>query len=404
MRNAQKRPDLELADILQKYGEQYYAAGKIPAHHLRTLDAIKRCRTAELGGHVTVCTDCGGAKISYNSCRNRHCPKCGGLARELWIQDRKSELLPIRYQHIVFTLPHEFNDFCRYNPNFCYSLLFRASWETLQTFANDKKWLGARAGATAVLHTWGQNLTLHPHVHCIVPTGGLGPDGRWVHPRKGGRSGFLFPVGGLKKVFRAIFLRQFMAAWEGGQLAVPPSAPTRQQEIVKWRHARYRQEWVVYAKAPFCGPEAVVEYLGRYTHKTAISNHRLQNIDDGTVTFRYKDYRHGGAKKSMMLSAFEFLRRFRLHILPSGFRRMRHYGILSNYHKSSALAAARLSLGAPTAPAGPKKSRAERVRQLLEDHLGHALDDCPDCGARDSLVRILLPPNCRAPPAPAGVK
>ena len=255
-----------------------------------------------------------------------------------------------------------------------------------------------------VLHTWGQNLSLHPHVHCIVPSGGLTPEGQWVHPRKGGPSGFLFPVQAMKKVYRAIFLRQFMAAWKSGELCLPPSAPTKTKAIQSWRRARYGQEWVVYAKAPFCGPEAVIEYLGRYTHKTAISNHRLINIDDGKVSFHYKDYRDGGAKKSMTLGALEFLRRFCLHILPPGFRRMRHYGILSNFHKTKALRAARTSLGVPADPAISKKPRAERVRELIEDYLGHALNDCPDCGAVDSLVRILLPPNSRAPPGAVGVK
>jgi len=173
MRNAQKRPNFELADIIKMYGDKYRTTGKVPAQHLRTLSAIERCRTAELGGHVTVCTDCGTSKTSYNSCRNRHCPRCGGFERELWIDDRKRELLPVRYQHIVFTIPAEFNDFCRYDPKFCYSLLFRSAWKTLDTFARDQKWLGARAGASMVLHTWGQNLSLHPHVHAVVPNGGL---------------------------------------------------------------------------------------------------------------------------------------------------------------------------------------------------------------------------------------
>ncbi len=400
MRNAKKRPTLEVADIIKKYGDQYRSTAKVPVHHLRVLSAIERCRTAELGGHITVCTDCGSSKISYNSCRNRHCPKCGGLARELWIEDRRRELLPVRYQHIVLTIPAELNEFCRYDPRFCYGLIFRAAWKTLDTFARDPKWLGGAAGATMVLHTWGQNLSLHPHVHAIVPTGGLDQQGQWVHPKRSGeKSGFLFPVKAMSRVFKAIYLREFMRAWEQGKINLPPSAPTKTKDITRWRRARYRQAWVVYAKAPFAGPESVIEYLGRYTHKTAISNHRLLDLGNGKVTFRYKDYRQAGKQKSMALAGVEFLRRFCLHILPSGFRRIRHYGILSNYHKTKALAAARTSLGVDPDTVLAKKPRAERVRDLLQKHLGRPLTDCPDCGAVDSLIQILLPPNARAPPA-----
>jgi hypothetical protein len=400
MRDAKKRPKFEVADIIKIYGDQYRATGKVPAHHLRTLSAIERCRTAELGGHINVCTDCGSSKISYNSCRNRHCPKCGGLARELWIEDRKRELLPVRYQHIVFTIPEEFNDFCRYNPNFCYSLLFRSAWKTLDTFAKDKKWLGANAGASMVLHTWGQNLMLHPHVHAIVPSGGIDGYGNWISPKKGhGKTGFLFPVKAMSKVFRAVFLKAFRKAWTEDRLTLPPFAPTKKADIRQWLHHRHRQAWVVYAKAPFGGPDSVIEYLGRYTHKTAISNHRLLDLAGGKVTFRYKDYRQNGVKKSMALASVEFLRRFCLHILPPGFQRIRHYGILSNFHKTKALAAARLSLNVDPESVPEKKPRAERIRDLLENHLGRPLTDCPDCGAVDSLIRILLPPNARAPPA-----
>lgn len=399
MRDAKKRPTFEVADIIKIYGDRFKATGKVPAHHLQTLSAIERCRTAELGGHITVCTDCGVSKTSYNSCRNRHCPKCGGFERELWIEDRKRELLPVRYQHIVFTIPAEFNDFCRYNANFCYSLLFRSAWKTLDTFAKDKKWLGANAGATMVLHTWGQNLSLHPHIHAIIPTGGLDTDGNWINPQKGlQKSGFFFPAKAMSKVFRAIFLREFMKAWLAEQLNPPPSAPTKKKDIDRWRRARYQQDWVVYAKAPFGGPDSVVEYLGRYTHKTAISNHRLINVGPDKVTFRYKDYREKGAQKTMALTGLEFLRRFCQHILPRKFRRIRHYGIFSNTKKAKCLAAARASLNVDPDSIPKKKPRAERIRDLLENHLGRPLSDCPDCGAVDSLIRILLPPNARAPP------
>jgi len=285
VRNAKKRPTFEVADIIKKYGDQYRSTGKVPTHHLRTLSAIERCRTAALGGHLNVCTDCGVSKISYNSCRNRHCPKCGGFERELWIEDRKRELLPVRYLHFVFTIPAEFNDFCRYNPSFCYSLLFRSAWKTLDTFAKDKKWLGANAGASMVLHTWGQNLMLHPHVHAIVPSGGLDGEGNWVYPKKGSlRSGFLFDVKAMSKVFRAIFIKAFRKALSDDLLVLPPSAPSEKKELRRWLQSRHRQDWVVYAKAPFGGPDSVVEYLGRYTHKTAISNHRLLDVGSEKVT------------------------------------------------------------------------------------------------------------------------
>jgi hypothetical protein len=405
MCNTVKPPKFEVADIIKKYGDKYRKLGGVPGHHLRTLSAIERCRTAELGGHITACTECGVGKISYNSCRNRHCPKCGGLARELWIEDRKRELLPVRYQHIVFTIPSEFNDFCRYNPNFCYDLLFKAAWKTLDLFAKDKKWLGARAGASMVLHTWGQNLSLHPHVHAIVPSGGLDGDGNWVTPKNGhGKAGFLFPVKAMSKVFRALFLKNFRRAWRQGKLTPPPAAPTKKADIQSWIQKRHRQNWVVYAKAPFAGPETVVEYLGRYTHKTAISNHRLLDIGPDKVTFRYKDYRQDGARKTMKLDGVEFLRRFCLHILPLRFRRIRHYGILSNFHKTRSLAAARASLGVDPGSIPPKKPRAERVRDLLEKQLGHPINNCPDCGAKNSLVQLLLPPTGRAPPTTIAFK
>ena len=292
------------------------------------------------------------------------------------------------------TIPAELNEFCRYDPRFCYGLIFRAAWKTLDTFARDPKWLStfgklsgaARAGATMVLHTWGQNLSLHPHVHAIVPTGSLDQQGQWVNPRRSGqKSGFLFPVKAMSRVFKAIYLREFMRAWEQGKINLPPGAPTKTKDITRWRRARYRQAWVVYAKAPFAGPESVIEYLGRYTHKTAISNHRLLDLEGGKVTFRYKDYRDGNKKKSMALAGVEFIRRFCLHILPPGcasrlplaVRRIRHYGILSNYHKTKALATDRASLGVDPATVPEKKPRAERVRKLIEDFLGRPINTVP---------------------------
>ena len=321
MRKAARRPTLELADIIRRHGSAYRARGGVPAHHLRTLSAIERCRTAKLGGHMNVCTDCGSTKIAYNSCRNRHCPKCGGLAMELWINDRRRELLPVRYQHLVFTLPHELNEWCRYNTRLCYDLLFRTAWRTLKKFGRDPRWLGADVGATMVLHTWGQNLSLHPHVHCIVPSGGLDGD-KWVRPKRSGKSGFLFPVKAMSKFFRGRFLTALVEAWHEGKLVRPPQLTLPGGDLKGWCRPLWKKPWVVYAKAPFKGPDTVVEYLGRYTHKVAISNHRLVKLDGSGVVFRYKDYRSGGGKKTMRLRGVEFLRRFCQHILPPGFVRM----------------------------------------------------------------------------------
>lgn len=409
MRKAGKRPDHELADIINKYGPAYIKKYKVPGHHLKTLSAIQSCRTAKLGGHINVCKECAASSIGYNSCRNRHCPKCGGMERELWIEDRKNELLQVPYQHVVFTIPHELSDIVRYNERFCYNLLFQSAWKTLDTFGGDERWLGARIGATMVLHTWGQNLSFHPHLHCIVPTGGLDGD-VWKYPRKGSKGArpqvqgkaqkgrFLFPVKALATVFRGIFLTRLRAAWLAGALALPPTMPVKPKSVHTWCRKRWRQTWIVYAKTPFGGPDAVVEYLGRYTHKTAISNHRLLNVGPDKVTFHYKDYRDGGKRKMMQLAGTEFLRRFCQHILPSGFVRIRSYGILSNVLKAKALTAARLALHMPEPPPGLKPERAERRRRLIEILLGHGIDDCPDCGAKDSLVRILIPPTARAPP------
>lgn len=347
-------------------------------------------------------------RVSYNSCRNRHCPKCGGLERELWIQARERELLPVTYYHVVFTIPAQLNSWCLYNPRFCYDLLFRAAWQTLQAFAKDSKYLGATPGATMVLHTWGQNLSLHPHVHAIVPGGGLDNRGRWKNPKR--KSGFLFPVRAMSAVFRAIFLRHFMAAWQAGELLVPPGEPTSAQERIQWRKDRYRQAWVVYAKAPFwpmltkasVGPKSVVEYLGRYTHKVAISNHRILSISDQRVFFRYKDYRNQAKNKTMSLAGVEFLRRFCLHILPPGFRRMRHYGILANRNKAAALRAARRSLHQPE-PDRILLTKSERKAALIEELLGRPRNVCPHCGCLDSIVPKPLSwrPPTRAPPQDA---
>lgn len=311
------RPAHEVADVLRVLGNRVEKLGLNP-WQLRTLSALRRCRTAALGGHVDVCDNCGNIRISYNSCRNRHCPKCQGQHREAWISARENELLPVPYFHVVFTLPDTLNPLAVHNPAVVYDILFRAVWDTLRTFGKNK---GVQTGMIAVLHTWGQTLSLHPHLHCIVPGGGIDAQGRWANIRADGK--FLFPVKALSKVFRAKYCDLLQA-----------QLPEQFRPI---REQLWKQPWVVYAKRPFGSPKSVVEYLGRYSHKIAISNHRLRGMDGSTVTFDYKDYRQQGAKKQMTLSHEEFIRRFALHILPKRFMKIRHYGFLSSSWKRQKL-------------------------------------------------------------------
>jgi hypothetical protein len=311
-------PAFEVAGVLNAHWSQVQYSGRFNTWQLRTLDAVRRCRTASLGSHVDGCTSCGHLSISYNSCRNRHCPKCQGREREKWIQARQADLLPVPYFHVVFTLPDTLNRLCLYKPKLLYDLLFKTSWSVVNSFGHDHKWLGAGTGMISILHTWGQTLTLHPHLHCIVPGGGLTKHDKWKQAKSDGK--YLFNVKAMSKAYRG---RVIAALKE--QL---PGEMTK--ELV---NALYKHKWVVYAKQPFTGPQSVVEYLGRYTHKIAISNHRIQNIEAGKVSFTYKDYRQGSVKKEMALEAMEFIRRFSLHVLPKGFVRIRHYGICSSSAK-----------------------------------------------------------------------
>lgn len=390
----------ELSDVVRLYGSSLY--GRLTAAQKKALTDVGQCRTAALGGHVDACNHCGNARISYNSCRNRHCPKCQSVEREAWIISREEDLLPVTYYHVVFTIPEQLNGLCLRNPRFVYDLLFDAAWQTLQTFAADGRWLGARTGSTMVLHSWGQNLSLHPHVHAIVPAGGLNAAGQWQKCRATGNDRFLFPVQAMSKVFRAIFLKKCCAALEGGVLVVPEDTASfgTASAYRQWRSGLYRKPWVVYAKRPFGGPKQVIGYLGRYTHKSAISNRRLLAVSEAGVRFAYKDYRAEGRRKEMTLSGEEFLRRWCLHVLPGGFRRMRHYGILSNGLKTKALEACRNSLeGQRPAAVKIKKTRRE-IRELAIKRLWGDCDPlkCSICRA-GSMVRIgLVPPQPRAPP------
>lgn len=321
------RPAYEVADVLNKHWQQVEHHPHINTWQLRTLGALKRCRTAALGGHTDACTNCGTVRNSYNSCRNRHCPKCQGKEREAWIQKREEDLTWITGAscsglfHVVFTLPDTLNQLAMHLPKIVYDTLFEAAWATINAFGKDGKHLGAQTGMISILHTWGQQLTLHPHLHCIIPGGGLTQQGKWKTARSKGK--YLFPVKALSKVFRAKYvevLKQKINNLDKSMI----------DEL-------FRKEWVVYAKRPFGNAHAVVEYLGRYTHKIAISNHRIKNIGNNTVTFTYKNYRNGSVKEELALDSMEFIRRFSMHILPKGFVRIRHYGILSSTGKLTAL-------------------------------------------------------------------
>jgi putative transposase/transposase-like zinc-binding protein len=384
-------PALEVAEIFRCHGEAYRQAR---AKHLgrverRVMGAIEACRTAALGGHAERCADCGLIRIAYNSCRNRHCPKCQGLARAEWLAARQTELLPAPYFHVVFTLPAPVAEIAFQNKATVYALLFRTAAETLCTIAVDPRYLGAEIGVVAVLHTWGQNLHHHPHVHCVVPGGGLSPDGtHWIACRLG----FLLPVRVLSCLYRRLFLEGLQRVFEAGKLrffgalAGLASSTVFAQQLAALR----RIDWVVYAKRPFGGPEQVLAYLGRYTHRIAISNSRLIKLEDGRVSFRWRDYRHHDKVKVMTLAADEFIRRFLLHSLPDGFHRIRHYGFLANGHRAAKLALCRQLLATPPPAPPPLTDYREHYRQLT----GLSLEICPCCGG--AMVPLgPLPRLCR---------
>ena len=373
------RPALEVADIFRQHGPAYRRAhaGRLGLLHTRVMRAIEQCRTATLGGHVERCDACHKERISYNSCRNRHCPKCQSLARAQWLEDRQAELLECEYFHVVFTLPRAIAAMAYQNKRVCYALLFQASAETLSTIAADPKHLGAELGFISILHTWGQNLIHHPHVHCVVPGGGLSPDGqRWIACRPG----FFLPVRVLSRLFRRLFLEGLNRAFAEGTLTFHGDlAPLADRTNFDAALAPLQDtEWVVYAKRPFGGPRQVLEYLGRYTHRVAISNSRLVSLNDGGVTFRWKDYRQESAPKRMRLDAHEFIRRFLLHVLPRGLQRIRHYGLLGNRHRAVKLARCRALLAMP-APTVTPSLRTLDYRDRYEQLTGRSLRRCPVC-------------------------
>ena len=384
------RASLEVADIFRAAGPTYRTthAGHLSLHQLKVMSAIEHCRTAALGGHVEACEDCGHWRIAYNSCRNRHCPKCQGAAARTWLAEREADLLPVGYFHVVFSVPAEVAAIALNNKAVVYDLLFRAASETMLTIAADRRHLGARIGITAVLHTWGSPLTHHPHIHMIVPGGGISLDGtRWVSSRPG----FLLPVRVLSKLFRRLFLTQLLELHAAGRLAFfGDHARFREERVFLRLIARLRRKnWVVYAKPPFAGPEAVLAYLSRYTHRVAISNRRLLAFDETGVTFRYKDYRRNGADRQqvMTLSVDEFIRRFLLHVLPRGFHRIRHYGLLASSARKVSLARARELLTVAPPPDDDVPEQPLDVRP-----------PCPCCGGHMIIIETFE--RWRQPRAP----
>jgi hypothetical protein len=365
------RPPLEVADLIRSAGAAFIDRNRrwIRWKHVKVLLAIARCRTAALGGHVDQCTRCGHrATISYNSCRNRHCPKCQIAARDRWIAARQKELLPTRYVHVVFTLPAQLASLALSNQKLLYGLLLRASAETLLEVARNPRHLGAEIGFFSVLHTWSQKLTLHPHVHCVIPAGGLSLDHtHWVKSQ----NRFFLPLKVLSRVFRGKFVAGLRQAFQNGRLHFPGTlAPLAQPKtFAAWLRLLFRKDWVVYAKRPFGGPEYVLQYLGRYTHRVAISNHRLISFTEGKVTFRWRDSAHHNEQKLMTLSLDEFLRRFLLHLLPKGFVRIRHFGFLANRRRATLLPLCFPLLGAVQQPPAEQNSSAS-------NDLWH----CPKCG------------------------
>jgi Putative transposase/Transposase zinc-binding domain len=372
---------LELADIFRRHGDAFRQAhaGHLGRVERRVMGAITACRTAALGGHLEQCDDCGATRVAYNSCRNRHCPKCQGLARAQWLAERQAELLPVPYFHVVFTLPALAGELAFQNKAVVYAILFRCAAETLATIAADPKHLGAQLGMTAVLHTWGQTLQYHPHVHCIVPGGGPSLDGtRWVACRPS----FFLPVRVLSRLFRRLFLRDLQATFAAGHLhffgdLAPLADPaTFAQRLDQLRRA----DWVVYAKPPFGGPEQVLAYLGRYTHRVAIANSRLISLSDGKLSFSWRDYRQNRKAKVMTLDADEFIRRFLLHTLPDGFHRIRHYGFLANGGRSDKLTLCRQLLAVRS---------ASTDREAIADLTKRDVHVCPLCGGTMRRVDVV---------------
>ncbi len=398
-----RRQGLEVADIFHRYGAAWRRAnaGHVSLGQLQVMSAIENCRSAALGGHVERCQDCGHRRIAYNSCRNRHCPKCQGAAARDWLAAREADLLPVGYFHLVFTLPAEIGAIAYQNKAVVYDLLFRTAAETLLTIAADPKHLGARIGTTAVLHTWGSAMTHHPHIHMIVPGGGISLDGtRWVSCRPG----FLLPVRVLSRLFRRLFLTALADAHAAGRLRFfgEIAGLCCREPFARYLAPLRRKNWFVYAKPPFAGPEVVLAYLARYTHRVAISNSRLIGLDKRGVTFRYKDYRHNGRARyrTMTLAPDEFIRRFLLHVLPKGFHRIRHYGLLASAGGNANIARARKLIAAPvlSGDVSTELNNPDQTASAATDHR----PPCPCCGGRMIIVETFERSGAPRGPPPRG--
>ena len=394
------RPKLEVADIFRRYGKAYRDkhGASMPTMQRRVMNAIELCRTAALGGHLERCDQCGHERNCFNSCRDRHCPKCQSLARAQWIEDRQSELLEVPYFHVVFTVPEEIAAIAYQNKKLVYGILFRATAETLTTIAADPEHLGAEIGFFAVLHSWGSNLQFHPHLHCVVPGGGLSPDGqRWISCRPN----FFLPVRVLSELFRRLFVESLQKAFDSGKLRFSGRLNSLDNPVTFAQHCSdlKGRKWVVYAKRPFAGPQQVLDYVGRYTHRVAISNNRLLDIQNDQVCFQWKDYRTGGDLKTMTLSADEFIRRFLLHVLPNGFQRIRYYGLLGNRYRKEKLNHCRRLLGMHVPDQHPMVSVQDDYRDRYQDLTGSSLRQCPQCQRRRMVFVAMLPTSPDSSPA-----
>jgi hypothetical protein len=379
------RPAFELAGIFREYGASYRAEHRLPREHLRVMRAIAVCRSATLGGHVERCSQCEHTRIAYNSCRNRHCPKCQGAERQKWLESRGAELLPVEYFHVVFTIPEPLAKIALQNKRAVYGILLATAAETLQSVARDPKHLGAVIGFFGILHTWGQNLLHHPHVHMVVPGGGLAPDHeRWIHARRG----FFLPVKVLSRLFRRLFLEALEEAFRKDQLQFFGELESLQQQEVfaESLRALRQTEWVVYTKPPFGGAQQALAYLGRYTHRVAIANERIRRVDEGEVSFQWKDYRSKDRHRSrvMKLDVSEFIRRFLLHTLPAGFQRIRHFGFLSNRRRATLVPLCRRLLTEPVTQLLPEREVCRGLARALSEK---PPTPCPECG-KGIMIRL----------------
>jgi hypothetical protein len=387
---------LEVAEIFRQHGPAYRESHRLSRNHLRVMRAIEVCRTAALGGHRDQCDHCGHVEISYNSCRNRHCPKCQTLRKEKWIEARREDLLPIEYFHVVFTIPSELNHLALLNQRVLYDLLFRSASETLTELTQDPKHLGATVGVIGILHTWGQNLMDHPHLHCIVTGGGLSSDGTWIPCRRG----FFLPIRVMSTLFRGKFLDLLKDTFKKDDLVFPDSLSHLKNpgDFETFRKNLYHKKWVVYCKPPFDGPKGVLQYLGRYTHRIAISNNRILSNRGGNVCFLWRDYADHNRPKTMTLKAGEFIRRFLLHVLPARYVRIRHFGLLANRKRKDNIAACRKMIDSGN-PVTKENARIETWQEQLLRICGIDVTTCPACQkGRMCRVELLLPYRCNSPP------